>query len=298
MIGEDGPVTRRILEFTAPLDLRRTLRPLHGRFAADGWWLAARTPLGPASLRVTRERDGLVGEAWGAGSTWVLDRLDRIVGLGDDPSSFEPDDPVVGDLSRRNPGLRFGRTGLVFDSLVAAVCAQKVTGREAGRAMSGLYRTFSEPAPGPNEGLRLPPDPGQMADAPYYAYHELHLEKRRADVLRRLAARADEIGRLAESDASDAAEALRRMPGVGEWTIAETLAVSHGDPDQVPVGDFHIKHLVAHHLTGRDRGTDEEMLETLEPYRPQRGRVIRLLHTLGHAPKFGPRMTPRDITRL
>jgi hypothetical protein len=40
------------------------------------------------------------------------------------------------------------------------------------------------------------------------------------------------------------------------------------------------------------------MLELLEPFRPHRGRVIRLLHTLGHEPKFGPRMAPRDITRM
>jgi 3-methyladenine DNA glycosylase/8-oxoguanine DNA glycosylase len=80
--------------------------------------------------------------------------------------------------------------------------------------------------------------------------------------------------------------------------VAKTLDASHGDPDQVAVGDFHLKHIVVHHMTGRDRGTDEEMLELLEPFRPHRGRVIRLLHTLGHEPKFGPRMTPRDITKI
>jgi 3-methyladenine DNA glycosylase/8-oxoguanine DNA glycosylase len=80
--------------------------------------------------------------------------------------------------------------------------------------------------------------------------------------------------------------------------VAKTLVVSHGDPDQVEIGDFHTKHIVAHHLTGRSRGTDEEMLELLEPFRPQRARVIRLLHTLGHEPKFGPRTAPRDITAI
>lgn len=240
----------------------------------------------------------LTGEAWGEASGWILDRLDAIVGLRDDPDNFRPDDSVIAGLHRRNPGLRFGRTGLVFDSLVFAVCAQKVTGREAASAVKGLHRAFSGPAPGPNRDLLLPPDPVEMAEAPYYVYHELHLEKSRADVLRRLARDGVRIDGLADADSSTAAEALRAFRGVGEWSIAETLAVSHGDPDQVPVGDFHVKHLVVHHLTGKDRGTDEEMLELLEPYRPHRGRVIRLLHTLGHAPKFGPRTTPRDITVL
>ncbi|HEX9762810.1 MAG TPA: DNA-3-methyladenine glycosylase 2 family protein, partial [Acidimicrobiia bacterium] len=70
------------------------------------------------------------------------------------------------------------------------------------------------------------------------------------------------------------------------------------DPDQVAVGDFHLKNIVVHHLTGRDRGTDAEMLGLLEPFRPHRGRVIRLLERLGPAPAFGPRSTPRDITGM
>jgi 3-methyladenine DNA glycosylase/8-oxoguanine DNA glycosylase len=280
------------------LDLRRTLRPLHGRFAPDGWWLAARTPEGPGTLRVRRIRQQVVGEAWGGGAGWLLARMTGIAGLDDDPKSFETDDPIVSALHRSYPGSRFGRTELVFDSLITTICAQKVTGTEAKRAMRGLYRRFSDPAPGPNPRMRLPPDPARIAEAPYYQFHDLHLEKRRADLLRRVSDDADRIDRLAQVSPGSAAEYLEGIPGISVWTSASTLAVSHGDPDQVPVGDFHIKHIVVHHLTGRDRGTDDEMLELLEPFRPHRGRVIRLLHTLGHEPKFGPRMAPRNITRM
>ncbi len=164
--------------------------------------------------------------------------------------------------------------------------------------MRGLYRRFSDPAPGPNGRLRLPPDPEKMASAPYYEYHQLHLEKRRADLLRHVASRASEIDRLSGSPPSEAGRALEAFRGIARWTSASTIEISHGDPDQVAVGDFHYKHIVAHHLTGKDRGTDDEMIELLEPFRPHRGRVIRLLHTLGHEPKFGPRMTPRDITSM
>lgn len=281
-----------------PLDLRRTLSPLHGRFADDGWWLAARTPEGSGSIRVSRTREELLGEAWGEGAEWLLGRLPAIAGLGDDPSRFHTNDEVVSDLHRRNPGLRFGRTGLVFDSLVSSICGQKVTGREAGQAMRGLYRRFSDPAPGPDGAIRLPPDPERMASAPYWEFHDLHLEKRRADVLRRVANRHAEVNALDSVDTAHAEAILLSLDGVGPWSVAKTLEVSHGDPDQVAVGDFHFKHMVVHHLTGRDRGTDEEMLELLEPFRPHRGRVVRLLGLLGSEPKFGPRMPARDITRM
>ncbi|MGH3650799.1 MAG: DNA-3-methyladenine glycosylase family protein [Acidimicrobiia bacterium] len=287
----------RTLPVNGPLDLRRTLQPLHGRFADDGWWLAARTPDGPGSLRITRTRQDLIGEAWGEGARWLLDRLGSIGGLDDDPSRFSPTDPVVSELHRSNAGARFGRTGLVFDALVTAICAQKVTSTEAKRALRGLHETFSEPAPGPNRELFLPPEPAGLAAAPYHAYHRLHLEKRRADLLRSVARRADQIEKLASLSPAEAEPELLSIRGVGRWTTAKTLEVSHGDPDQVAVGDFHFKHSVVYHLTGRVRGSDEEMLELLEPFRPHRGRVIRLLHTLGHEPKFGPRMPPRDFTK-
>jgi 3-methyladenine DNA glycosylase/8-oxoguanine DNA glycosylase len=291
-----GPLTHRI-PVEVPLDLKATLRPLHGWFADDGWWMTARTRLGPATLRITRTRDHLVGDVWGEGAPWMLERLGKIAGLDDDPASFSTDHPVVGELHRRHPGWRFGSTGQVFDALVPAICGQKVTGQEGAAAWRGLRELFGEPAPGPRS-LRLPPDPEQMAAAPYWAYHQIHLEKRRADVLRRVAASATDIDRLADFDTGTAAQRLTSLPGVGVWTVAKTLSVSHGDPDQVEVGDFHLKHMVVHHLTGRPRGTDEEMLELLDPFRPHRGRVTRLLHTLGHEPSFGPRLAPKDITRL
>lgn len=298
MFDQDGLVQSRRAPIDGPLDLRRTLTPLHGRFADDGWWLTARTPQGPASLRISRTTAELVGDAWGEGASWLLQRLGDIAGLADDPGTFTTSHPMVSALHRRNSGYRFGRTGLVFDSLVVAVCGQKVTGKEAGAAMRGLYRKFSEPAPGPLRSLRLPPDPEMMAAAPYWDFHESHLEKRRADTLRRVAAAQRQLDDLSATDPASAATVLRSFAGIGEWSVAKTLEVSHGDPDQVAVGDFHLKHMVVHHLTGRDRGTDEEMLELLEPFRPHRGRVARLLHLLGHEPKFGPRMAARDITSM
>ena len=68
------------------------------------------------------------------------------------------------------------------------------------------------------------------------------------------------------------------------------LGPALGDPDAVPVGDYHIPNTVSWALAGEPRGTDARRLELLEPTRGQRGRVIRLLGLDGHAaPAFGPR---------
>ena len=51
---------------------------------------------------------------------------------------------------------------------------------------------------------------------------------------------------------------------------------------------YHLKNMIAHNLAGEARGTDERMLELLEPYAGQRGRVVRHIARHGSpAPKFG-----------
>ena len=86
------------------------------------------------------------------------------------------------------------------------------------------------------------------------------------------------------------------MPGIGPWTAAEVGVRALGDQDAVSVGDFHLPHLVAFALAGEPRGSDERMLELLEPYRGQRARVVRLLEMSGlQAPRYGPRLPERRI---
>ncbi|MFM8014903.1 MAG: DNA-3-methyladenine glycosylase 2 family protein, partial [Actinomycetota bacterium] len=90
-----------------------------------------------------------------------------------------------------------------------------------------------------------------------------------------------------------------RLPGIGVWTAAVTVGVSHGDPDALPVGDFHVKNTVAWALTGIARGTDEEMLATLAPSAGQRWRVVRMLEKSGcGAPRRGPKRRLLDVAHL
>jgi hypothetical protein len=57
--------------------------------------------------------------------------------------------------------------------------------------------------------------------------------------------------------------------------------------------------MVAWALAGEPRADDARMLELLEPYRGQRGRVQRYLE-VGRitAPRYGPRMAPRSIAAI
>jgi len=294
------PVAERTIVVERPLDLRLTLGQLgHGRgdstirFEPGRVWRATRTPLGPATVRLTDLGERIQATAWGPGAEWALEAAPALVGADDDPAVLEPHHPIVRELARRMPGLRIGRTGVVMEALVPAVIGQKVTGTEAGRGFRALLRAYGEAAPGP-AGLRLLPSPATLAALPYHAFHPLGLERRRADTLRRAASHATALEATVAMPLPDAYARLRAIPGIGPWTAAEVALRAYGDADAVSVGDFHLPNLICWALAGEPRGDDARMLELLEPYRGQRGRVIRLLEASGlRAPRYGPPMSPR-----
>ncbi len=301
------------LPFGGLLDLRLTVG-IHARGGHDpalrfevsgSTWRASRTPEGPVTLLVEKREAGVRGRAWGPGGEWALARLGALVGADDEPAALIPRDDVVAVAARRLRGLRIGRTERVLEALVPAILEQKVTGDEARRTYRALIARYGEAAPG-GFGLRLPPAPAVLASLPYHAFHPLGLERRRAELVRAVARDADRLERLgavaagpsaSEGDRAAAYAALRAFPGIGPWTTAEVGIRVFGDPDAVSTGDFHLPNMVAWALAGEPRGTDERMLQLLEPYRGQRRRVIRLLELSGvRAPRRGPRLVPRRIT--
>jgi 3-methyladenine DNA glycosylase/8-oxoguanine DNA glycosylase len=294
-------VIGRELDLRGPLDLATTLGPLaHGRgdrtirLGRREAWLAFRTPAGPATLllRLTAPTR-LESVAWGPGATHALDGAGLLVGEADRPEAFVAVHPVLRRIERAHAGLRLPQTRRVFHALVPSILEQKVTGTEAFRAYAALLRRHGEAAPGPGD-LLLPPPPSTLAGLPYHALHPLGVERRRADVIRRAAARADWLD--AATSAAEATTRLRSLTGIGGWTAAEVVRCAFGDPDAVSVGDYHVPNMVAWALAGEPRADDLRMLELLEPYRGQRGRVQRLLEVGGiTAPRYGPRMAPRSF---
>ncbi|MGA5465959.1 DNA-3-methyladenine glycosylase family protein [Mycobacterium sp. NPDC050041] len=300
---------RRSVSFDGPASPALTLTSLRrGRYdpcflnAADGAiWRTSLMPSGPVTARIARAApDAVDCEAWGAGAAEFLEGLPALLGAEDDCSDFAPEEPTIAAAHRRVPHLRLARTGRVLEALIPAVLEQRVQGIDAFRAWRQLVTRYGSAAPGPApERMRVPPPAEVWRLIPSWVFHRANVDPRRARTVVLCAQRADALERLVAKPAEQAKAAMMSLPGVGEWTAAETAQRAFGDADALSVGDYHVAKMVGWSLLGHPID-DPEMVALLEPLRPHRHRAVRLLEVSGLArnPRFGARMAVPNLAEM
>jgi 3-methyladenine DNA glycosylase/8-oxoguanine DNA glycosylase len=294
----------RTIALDGPLDMVATVRAMFMKGGSSTLasrsevWRAGPTPAGPGTIHLRHLRGEVLARAWGPGAAWHLEHVPDLLGLHDDPAGFTPPPGLIHELHRRSPGLRIGRTGQVFETLLPTILGQKVTGLEAKSAYRRLVGRFGDPAPGPVE-LRLQPQPEVLAALSYEDFHSFGVERKRAATIIEAARRAGRLEAAVGMDPTAADRRIQAVRGIGPWSSAFVMGIALGDPDAIPVGDYHLPNTIAWALAGEDRATDDRMLELLEPYRGHRRRVMLLVKGAGiNAPRYGPRTTVRGIERI
>ncbi len=308
-------VTLRWTERSAPRSLRRTLGAHRNGYGdpttrlSDGSFVRATlTPDGPGTLLLRWRADpapvadaGLDAEAWGPGADWLLERIEALTGAADSAIEFLDAHPVVARALNAQRTWRVGASGTAWHQLLPTIIAQRITAGEAVRQWERLCRELGDTPPGPDSvvaGMRLPPAPAALHRRPAWWFHPLGIETKRARPLTELARHPDKLWAWTADGAERLGSMLELVPGIGAWTIGSVLGPVCGDPDAVPVGDYHFPNTVAWALAGEARADDDRMLELLEPYRGQRGRVLAaIVRTSGGAPKFGPRQRILPMAR-
>lgn len=272
-------------------------------------WLAFRTVDGPVTLALRQygslDARRIRATAWGAGAASALASVPRLLGADDDWGTFDDAEyrSSLPDLARKGrylkPGLRLPASGRMLDTVARVILEQKVTGIEAKRAWRYLLARYGDPAPGAGDvapvGLRLPPTAEQWRRVPSWDWHRAGVDSKRSATILKAALVATGLERLASKPGSDdVSTGLRSVPGIGAWTVAEVVQRTHGCPDSISVGDYHLAAYVGAALTGR-RTDDAGMIELLRPWKGQRQRVVRSLYSSGfRKPTFGPRLSPED----
>ncbi|MDF2825205.1 MAG: hypothetical protein K0R68_2613 [Mycobacterium sp.] len=299
----------RTVTFDGPVSLGATLFPLRRgpgdptfqAAADDGIWRTSLLPTGPVTAHLARTATNTVhARMWGAGAAEFADRLPAYLGAEDDARGLTPSHPIVAAACEKARYLRLGKTGLVLEALIPAVIEQRVQGADAFRAWRILVTRYGTPAPGPApDRMRVFPAAEVWRRIPSWEFHRANVDPGRARTVVGCAQRADALERLVHRPPEDARTAMMSLPGVGVWTAAETAQRAFGDADALSVGDYHVSKMIGWTLLGHPID-DDAMVDLLEPMRPHRHRVVRLLYVSGYAyePRRGPRLPVQEIRSL
>ena len=259
-------------------------------------WRGIRTPQGASTLCLRMVAgSGIEASAWGPGAEWVLASVPPMLGDLDDATGFVAHHPQVAQAARRFSGWRVSRTGLVLETLIPSIIAQKVTGREASDSYRTLVRRYGERAPGEwgLHGLWVAPSASAWGRIPSWEWLRAGVDGARSAAIVRAVGAAGRLEQCVDLTREQADRRLRAVPGVGVWTAAEVRHTALGDPDAVSFGDFHVAKDIGWALTGSEVD-DDGLAELLEPYAGHRYRVQGLLKLAGGGrPRRGPRMASR-----
>ncbi|MDP2005565.1 MAG: AlkA N-terminal domain-containing protein [Rubrivivax sp.] len=264
-----GFFARRQLQGVEEVDrlvLRRTLGWQHQGQPVQGW-LSARFV--PEKNEVHLSTSSSLMPVLGA----VLQRVRQALDLDADPELI---DPVMALLPvPHRPGARLPGAMDGFELAVRIILGQQVTVKAARTLVQRLVNRYGAPISTPFPALtHLFPDAPTLAAADAETIGKLGIVRQRVKALQSLAvAVADghiELHRSAPLQPT--LDALRALPGIGDWTAQLIAMRALGWPDAWPASDIGLMHA----LGSRDV---KHITALAEPWRPWRAyAVMRLWH--------------------
>jgi AraC family transcriptional regulator, regulatory protein of adaptative response / DNA-3-methyladenine glycosylase II len=252
------------------LQLRRTVQCLHRGLAIKGW-LAVQFE--PQRNEVQVQTSTNLAPVLGA----LMQRVRQALDLDADPSRIDTALAVL-PLPLR-PGTRL--TGVLhgdgFEGAVRVILGQQVTVKAACTLAQRLVHALGEPVQTPWPTLtHLFPTAQAVATASAETIGKLGIVRQRVGALQALAraVASGDITLHASAPLEATLQALRDLPGVGEWTAQVIAMRCLGWPDAWPNTDVALMNA----LGSRNPKTLEALAE---PWRPWRAyAVMRLWHSI------------------
>ena len=210
---------------------RRTVRIPSGGNEHTGWIAVSMSPKKPA-LRVT------VSASLAKALPPVLSRVKALMDLGCHPAEVAQ---ALGALAQRSAGLRVPGAFDGFEMAVRAVLGQQVTVVAARTVAARFGATFGDPIATPFDSLTtLFPTAMRIAALSPGRIARLGMPAARARTVVALARAVADGGLvlMPNADVEATLDALRALPGVGEWTAQYIAMRALSWPDAFPHTDL------------------------------------------------------------
>jgi AraC family transcriptional regulator, regulatory protein of adaptative response / DNA-3-methyladenine glycosylase II len=240
--------------------ISRTVSIAAGGKSHDGWFAAEFDE--PRSRVVLR-----VSESLRAVLPVVIQRLRATLDLDADPHAINS---VLHSSFPKGDGLRVPGAMSGYELAVRAVLGQQITVAAARTLAQRLVRRFGEPIDTPLPELtRLFPQPEVLARAEGDALGQLGIVKQRQAAIVAIA-RAVAEKRLqlhGGADVQQTVEALKQLPGIGDWTAQYIAMRALRWPDAFPAGDVALQKALGVQGSSNPARAAQEASQAWKPWR-------------------------------
>ena len=231
----------------------------------DGLKKAMLVEARPVEVTIRFAGDTAVCSVDGASESDVRHAVMRILGLTADASVFEAkfaDDPLIGNVVRRQRGLRIPLTPEPWEALAWAIMGQQISVAMAVTLRRELIRLAGIQH---SAGLFAHPGAAVVAELDIEALRACKFSRSKAEYLI-AAAKAVASGEIALTEES--AERLTTIRGIGPWTLQYLSLRGLGLSDCLPAGDVGLARGLER-LCGT-RPSEREVRQMMAPYSPYR----------------------------
>ncbi len=211
-------------------------------------------------------------------------RMDWMLGLGEALGPFHEiasRDASLAPLVRAMRGLRVHHNPSVFEGLVLAFLGQQISAHVARILRTALVEAYGPALEVDGAIYRAFPGPERLAQAGVEGLRALRFGQHKSryiyDIARAVAFGEVDLERLHGKTDAEAAEALKSIRGVGEWTAQWLLIRALGRPDGFPSGDVALQRSLSLLLKRGERMTASEALEHSMRWSPHRSFVTTYL---------------------
>ena len=260
------------------LTLRRTLGWLHHGQRITGW---VSSTFVPERNEVHLNASASLTPVLGA----LMQRVRQTLDLDADPTLIDPVMallPVPLRLGTRLPGVMDG-----FEGALRVILGQQVTVKAARTLVQRVVDRFGEPVETPFAALtHVFPRAEAIAAADPEVIGKLGIVRQRVKALQALAAAlvAGSLTLQRGAPLQATLDALRALPGVGDWTAQLIAMRALAWPDAWPASDIGLMNALGSHDPNGPRNLAREarhITALAEPWRPWRAyAVMRLWHHL------------------
>jgi DNA-3-methyladenine glycosylase II len=213
----------------------------------------------------------------------IRPQLERILSLDVDGSGFPAvgeQDPVVGEVQRKFPGLRPVGFWSPYEAAAWTIIVRRIRITQAAVIKARMNEQLGEPVSFGGRVVHAFPSPQRLAGLGTFP----GLAQPKPEWLRSVARAALDgqldAARLRAMPPAEALADLKKLPGIGDFSAGLTLLRGAGFPDAVPSAEPRLARAVelAYGLPGP--ATPEQILAISENWRPYRTWVTLLLRTL------------------